>query len=1341
MTNTICPYPGLRPFNEEESIFFKGREKQVERLVKRLEEKKFLMVNGASGDGKSSLIYAGVIPYAKAGFFKAKYNNWIVADFRPERSPLKNLTTSICKQLKIEDAEKTEKELGYGFSALCDLYKSSPFYIDETSASWLNADEKERKVIKRKGANLLVLVDQFEEFFTNPENYQNGIPSIESQKTVNVLLETYKLAAAHDLPIYVVCTMRSDYIGQCAAFRGLPEAIGYSQFFVPRLKRQEIEQVIEGPAELAGCRISKRLTQTLLNSLTDGFDQLPILQHALNHIWKAANNGTDELDLIHLAMVGGVSSKFLSVEDKVKFEDWSKSLPDYKLQLLEKPSLSNVLNAHANELYLAAHLHYKNITGKEMPIEQAQKIIKVVFQCLTKMDASRAVRNRMTLQEITDIINDEKINTTKVDQLLRIYREQGNTFLQPFIVEDGQNKDLSPSSVLDITHESLIRNWLQLTEWANEEFENFQNYLDFNKQLQRWVNSNENSGYLLPIGPLTYFENWFDKLNPSKYWINRYEEFEGDKESRLAAADVQLSNATNFIKKSAGRLFFSKTLIKYGGQKIATAVGLLLLIVVCSYYYFDYRKKQNDYVLNELLDNGNKLLLSSNVSESAKAEFLISRDRLNELSGKPIEFEASLDLLQNDTLAFDIGIEILKKCTQRIDSTAYDKLGVYSFKVYEYLFKNFEHEITEKTAKIATGKKVVVSKFSKNRINNYLDACRIMKFYGGALRKAQIDTIINRTVFKVQWHLAEAVKSNSYRKELANLDFLYTISSIIAIDNQPNFSELIKLISPLEGDFAAKATFDSIFNRDEFVKFNCDWEISYSGGYYALGLMYATQFGTDLTAKTKIETIIDSTGAGKLPERMKDLFFSSCKSANINKTHLAIMLEKTESNEHKKIRFLDGLITDLMRRPEWSNNFPSSSISSFISFESAENIFSYTEQLLLKNEMNDSTRMNLSLFYKKKGIYFSEFNKTTEAKYMYYNAALTYFNSVSAAYKKQRHYYDLYSTNSETNLNRFLCPGFFNENIEYWNNCSWNSIGKYCRPVNNNGSGFIKFLISSGNSPLINHAEYADALLRFAVKIDSEESAEVITLLKASLAHDKNVIVPHKVKTLIALYDSYQYLKKDKMTEANIILDTLFKEKTQKIIDYDFDFPIQCNALLLAKKSDNKRCLKLLNYVGKTEDKKNIILNICYQLQEGEGVENTYFYMNELLKDYKNDAKIGMAMYRLFGLIGGYEADKNQAKVKYRNNPELLKPLAIRNWVIGTAENGNYFKAKNLIPENVSETKELILINQILQAEIIHLTKKNQQNAYIGNWNDKRYFELDLQVESINNDIKLNSLE
>src|SRR5437879_2961527 len=87
---TICPYTGLRSFTEEESLYFKGRDEQVKKVIAQLEEKKFLMVTGASGDGKSSLIYAGLIPQARAGFFKAQYTNWHIADFRPERTPLAN---------------------------------------------------------------------------------------------------------------------------------------------------------------------------------------------------------------------------------------------------------------------------------------------------------------------------------------------------------------------------------------------------------------------------------------------------------------------------------------------------------------------------------------------------------------------------------------------------------------------------------------------------------------------------------------------------------------------------------------------------------------------------------------------------------------------------------------------------------------------------------------------------------------------------------------------------------------------------------------------------------------------------------------------------------------------------------------------------------------------------------------------------------------------------------------------------------------------------------------------------------------------------------------------------
>ena len=107
-----------------------------------------------------------------------------------------------------------------------------------------------------------------------------------------------RIAFEEDLPIYVIFTMRSDYIGQCAAFRGLPEYIGFSQFFVPRLNRAQLQNVIEEPAVLSGNRITRRLTERLIHDLKEGVDQLPILQHTLNRIWVVANNGQEEMDLI-----------------------------------------------------------------------------------------------------------------------------------------------------------------------------------------------------------------------------------------------------------------------------------------------------------------------------------------------------------------------------------------------------------------------------------------------------------------------------------------------------------------------------------------------------------------------------------------------------------------------------------------------------------------------------------------------------------------------------------------------------------------------------------------------------------------------------------------------------------------------------------------------------------------------------------------------------------------------------------------------------------------------------------------------------------------------------------
>ncbi len=596
----ICPYTGLRSFSEEESLYFKGREEHIEEATEQLQRNKFLMLTGASGDGKSSLVYAGIVPNARAGFLKSKYSQWSVADFRPERNPFKNLCKAIAIQLGIKNIKTVESELHHGFSALVDLYKNSSRFIDTEAVAWQQADDKGKATLKRDASNLIIIVDQFEEFFTNPENYSKGVPSRSANLVLNLLLETSRIALEEDLPIYVIFTMRSDFIGQCAAFRGLPEYIGFSQFFVPRLNRTQLQQVIEEPATLSGNQITRRLSERLIHDITEGVDQLPILQHALNQIWHAADSGKEEMDLLHYAMVGGMSIHELPEEDMPRFKKWFDELPSLIKACYHEPSLQNVLDTHTNKLFEEGARYYHDKTGNAISDDDAKAIITTAFTCLTKIDQSRAVRNRMTLQEITNILGRPEFDVKVVGSVLNTFREPGNTFIHPFITDDPESHNLSPDQVLDITHESLIRNWNYLEEWAEEEYHNYTISLDFEQQLNRWVASDYSGGFLLSIGPLTYFENWFNKIKPNAWWIARYLPEDVTLEKKLSRAKNTLDNANEFLRRSARKHIVTRTVMQYGPKRIVAVMGVLAILLLSSFAVRNYLHKQKDYVLNTI---------------------------------------------------------------------------------------------------------------------------------------------------------------------------------------------------------------------------------------------------------------------------------------------------------------------------------------------------------------------------------------------------------------------------------------------------------------------------------------------------------------------------------------------------------------------------------------------------------------------------------------------------------------------------------------------------------------------------------------------------------------------
>lgn len=617
--SSICPYPGLRPFNENESIFFKGREEHIDKIIHQLQEKKYLMVTGASGDGKSSLIYAGLIPRSRAGFFKARFNNWIIADLKPERSPLTNLAITITEHLKLKNAQVIEKDLSYGFSSLIKVYKESSFYLDYESEKYQNADFEEKQNLKNKSANLLILIDQFEELFTNSENFNKGRPSIQAITLINLIIETTKIAAKENIPIYIVSTMRSDYVGDCAVFKGLPELMVYSQFFVPRLKRQEIQRAIVEPSKLSGNKINNRLVERLINELGDGQDQLPILQHALNRIWKAHNDdGSAEMDLLHYAKVGGISNDLLPTEHKEIFSAWYKNQPEFKQSAEWKnqpASLTNVLNAHARELFETSIIKNTNDTANRAEIEE---LLKKIFTCLTKINDNRAVRNRLSVAEIKSIIGNTT-STKQIENLINIYRDSDNTLLRPFITSERESVSLHDNDIIDITHESLIRNWTELTEWTKKEQENILIINDLTKQLERWVNSHQSKDFLLTTGSVNFFNSWMETIKPNPHLIAKYNLSNHSKQQKLEDATEFLQTTTIYIEASQFNI--------KRRQKIFRGVASIILIVLLGFTYWAITERNKAVTQQRIADKKTaEALLYGKYAVDAKLDAEKTRD-------------------------------------------------------------------------------------------------------------------------------------------------------------------------------------------------------------------------------------------------------------------------------------------------------------------------------------------------------------------------------------------------------------------------------------------------------------------------------------------------------------------------------------------------------------------------------------------------------------------------------------------------------------------------------------------------------------------------------------------
>lgn len=253
----INPFRGLLPFEEEHATLFFGRDKEIREIAARLEHRRLLAVTGVSGSGKSSLVRAGVIPMLKAGLVPSLGVKLRVATMKPRGGPLSELRRQLSLALGREVSGEILTRTTYG---LVDAVK--PLAPEES---------------------LLILVDQFEEVFEYRKNNMAKDGDAEADRFVTLLLRAVEQT---EIPIYVVLTMRSDYLGACSIFRDLPEALNDGHYLVPRMTRQNLQEAIEIPLETVGACIHPAVLQELLNQCAEEPDDLPVLQHLLKRMFE-----------------------------------------------------------------------------------------------------------------------------------------------------------------------------------------------------------------------------------------------------------------------------------------------------------------------------------------------------------------------------------------------------------------------------------------------------------------------------------------------------------------------------------------------------------------------------------------------------------------------------------------------------------------------------------------------------------------------------------------------------------------------------------------------------------------------------------------------------------------------------------------------------------------------------------------------------------------------------------------------------------------------------------------------------------------------------------------------
>lgn len=386
---------------------------------------------------------------------------------------------------------------GAGFTQLTEV---------SVAASLHNRSEGLTDVVNRIRKNLrqqiVIVIDQFEEIFRFSPETTRGTLGDDATDFIDLIVNAVQ---SPDQGLHIILTLRSEYVSECARFHSLTNLMNSSSYLLPQIQTDLIGTVIEDPVKIAGASIDRSLVKLIKTDLEEKPGQLTVLQHLMMRLWNQWSRTGDMNRPISLADYEAVGR------------------------------LKGAISQHAGQ-------------ALESLDERHRYVCSRLFRTITaRTDDGRELRKP---ERISDIAAQTGCREQEIIAVADLFRAPEYSFITP-----TREVPLNGESILDLTHESIIKHWVILRKWMDEEETSARLYRQLAASAEQYQ---EGNGRLWTAPDLLMALRWREESNPTLAWAERIDPaferamlfLKNSEEEYMVREEYSRKTGTESIKRS-----------------------------------------------------------------------------------------------------------------------------------------------------------------------------------------------------------------------------------------------------------------------------------------------------------------------------------------------------------------------------------------------------------------------------------------------------------------------------------------------------------------------------------------------------------------------------------------------------------------------------------------------------------------------------------------------------------------------------------------------------------------------------------------------------------------------